>query len=54
MIMKLYLERQTVSLLGLPGGSPMSPLATNSQDSISPTSSSFTSSFDDQFFSDFI
>jgi hypothetical protein len=54
MIMKLYLERQTVSLLGLPCGSPISPLATNSQDSISPTSSSFTSSFDDNFFSDFI
>lgn len=54
MIMKLYLERQTVNLLGLPSGSPMSPLATNSQDSISPGSSSFTSSFDDHFFSDFI
>ncbi len=54
MIMKLYLERQTVNLLGIPDGSPMSPLATTSQDSISPTSSSFTSSFDDNFFIDFI
>lgn len=54
MIMKLYLERQTANLLGIPGGSPMSPLATTSRDSISTTSSSFTSSFDDNFFSDFI
>lgn len=53
MIMKLYLERQTVSLLGLPGTSPISPLATTSPESISPTSS-FASSFDDHFFSDFI
>ena len=51
MIMKLYLERQTVNLLGLPDGSPVSPLATNSQESISPTFSSFnSSSFDDNFF----
>jgi hypothetical protein len=54
MIMKLYLEHQTVNLLGLLGGSPVSPWATNSQDSISPTSSTFTSSFDDCFFSDLI
>ncbi len=55
MIMKLYLERQTVSLLGLPSGSPMSPPATNCQDCVSPTSSSFiSSSFDDNFFTDFI
>lgn len=55
-IMKIYLEQQTVSLLGLPAGStsPISPLATHSQDSISPTSSSFTSRFDDNFFGDFI
>lgn len=55
MIMKLYLERQTVNLLGLPDRSPMSPLATISQESISPASSSFdSSSFDDNFFSDSI
>lgn len=56
MIMKLYLERQTVNLLALPGGSPMSPLTTDSQDSISPTSSSSfnSSSFDDNFFTGFI
>ncbi len=51
MRMKLYLERQTVNLLGLPGGSPMSPLTTNSQDSISPASSSYYSSFFDDSFS---
>ena len=54
MIMKLYLERQTVSLLGLPGTSPMSPLPNTSPEFISPTSSSFTSSSDDHFFSEFI
>ena len=54
MIMKLYLKHQTVNLLGLPNGSPMSLLASPSQDSISPASSSFTSFFDDNFFSDFI
>jgi hypothetical protein len=52
-IMKLYLERQTVNLFGFSGGSPMSPLATISSDSISPTSSSYVSSFDDNFFGDF-
>ena len=51
MIMKLYLERQTVHLLGLPSGSPMS---ITPQDSISPTSSSFTSSFDDGIFPEFV
>ncbi|KAF7510975.1 hypothetical protein GJ744_005521 [Endocarpon pusillum] len=55
MIMKLYLGRQTVDLLGLPDRSPMSSLATISQDSISATSSSFDSwSVDDNFFSNSI
>ena len=54
MIMKLYLERQTVSLLGLVGQTLISPLATASCGSISPTISSFTSSFDDNFYTDFI
>jgi hypothetical protein len=53
-IMKLYLERQTVNLLGLSGRSPMSSLTTPSQDSSSPISSPYTSSFDDNFFDDFI
>lgn len=53
MIMKLYLKRQTVSLLGLSPESLMSPLVTTSLDSISPTSSSFMSPFDDEFFSGF-
>jgi hypothetical protein len=51
MIMKLYLERQTITLLG---ASPLSPSTTTSQDSISPTSSSTMCSFDDNFFSDFV
>lgn len=51
LLMKLYLERQTVRLLGLSPGSPMSlPLVTPCLDSISPTSSSFMSFFDDEFF----
>ena len=53
MIMKLYLEHQKINLLGQPDSrSSMSPLATDSFESISPTSSSFASSFDDNFFSD--
>lgn len=54
MIMKLYLERQTVNLLGLPKVDAMSPLAISCQEPISPTSSCFTSTFDDHFFSDFV
>jgi len=50
-IMKLYLERQTINLLGLPEWSPM--LTPPSQYTTSPTSSPYTS-FDDNFFNDFI
>jgi hypothetical protein len=50
-IMKLYVERQTVNLLGLPGRSPI--LTPPSQYTTSPKSSPYTS-FDDNFFDDFI
>jgi hypothetical protein len=50
-IMKLYLERQTINLLGLPEWSPI--LTPPSQYATSPTSSPYTS-FDDNFFDDFI
>lgn len=56
MMMKLYLERQTqtVNLFGVPNRSSISPLVTTSQDSISPSSSAYTSFFDENLFNDFV